>query len=192
MGVASTSQQNEESEESLSRDDCYELLSNHRRRYVLYYLRNNGDGAELGNMAEIMAAWENDVPREEVTYDQRKRVYTSLQQVHLPRMDDMGVVRYDDREGMVQMGAAVEDLDIYLEVVEDDDIPWSAFYLGLALFNAAVVSLAALSVPLVSAIPSLGIAVFVVTTFLVTSLAHLYLTKTEMELGAGEKPPELE
>jgi len=177
---------------TLSRNDRFDLLSNHRRRYAIHYLRQNGGEASLGELADTVAAWENDISPDAVSYDQRKRVYTSLQQVHLPRMDDMGVVEFDERDGAVEVGPAVENLDIYLEVVEGWDVPWSTFYLGLALLSAAVLGFAALGVPLLEAVAPFGLAVFVVTAFLVTSLAHLYLTKTEMELGADEKPPEIE
>jgi hypothetical protein len=190
------SQTMEESEggqcQQVTYDECFDLLSNHRRRYTLHYLQQNGGEASLGDLSERVAAWENEIPMEELSYDERKRVYTSLQQVHLPRMDDAGVVVFDDREGRVEVGPAAEELDIYLEIVEDRDVPWSAFYLGLAVLNALVVGAAALGVPGVGAVPDYGLAVFVVTTFFVASVAHLYLTRTEMRLGEGDAPPELQ
>jgi hypothetical protein len=178
--------------EELSRDECFELLSNHRRRYTLHYLEHNGEEATLGELADQIAAWENEIPPESVSYDQRKRVYTSLQQVHLPRMDDTGVVEFDDREGLVEPGPAAEDLDIYLEVVQSDDVPWSLFYLVLALLNLALVVAATAGAPLLGLVPPQGWAVFVLTTFLVTSGSHLYLTRTKMRLGGSEQPPDVE
>ncbi|MEF8812487.1 MAG: hypothetical protein V5A55_01540 [Halovenus sp.] len=151
----------------------------------MHYLRRNDGEASLSELADRVASWENDVDPDAISYDQRKRVYTSLQQVHLPRMDEMGVVDFDDREGAVVMGPAADDLDIYLEVVRGRDIPWSLFYLLLGIVNATIVGAAALGFPLFSAMPSSGWPVFVVTTFLVTSLAHVYLTRTEMRLGKG-------
>jgi hypothetical protein len=179
-------------EPDLSRDECFELLSNHRRRYTLHYLEHNGEEATLGELADQIAAWENDITPEEVSYDQRKRVYTSLQQVHLPRMDDTGVVEFDDREGLVEPGPAADDLDIYLEVVQDDDISWSVYYAALAVLNAVIVALATLGIPPVTALPQEGLAVFVVTTFLVTTIAHVYIARTEMRLGQTERPPNSE
>jgi hypothetical protein len=180
-----------ETEQSVTYDECFDLLSNHRRRYTLHYLKQNGEAVTLSDLSETVAAWENEIPVEELSYDERKRVYTSLQQVHLPRMDDAGVVSFDDREGVVEVGPAAEELDIYLEVVQRGDIPWSMFYVGLGVFNFLVVTASAVGVPGVSALPQVGIAVFVVTTFLVTALSHLYVTRTEMQLGADEQPPEV-
>jgi hypothetical protein len=178
--------------DSIAHDDCFDLLSNHRRRYALHYLQQNGDGATLGELADHVAAWENDVEADAVSYDERKRVYTSLQQVHLPRMDEMDVVEFNDREGRVRIGPAAEDLDVYLEIVQDDDIPWSTFYFGLVLVNVGLLTGAIFGVPLLASIPGIGWAVFAVTTFLVTSLAHLYLARTEMRLGETEVPPEMD
>ena len=88
--TAPPDRQDEESD--LSRDESFDLLSNHRRRYALYCLRQEENRATLGELADKIAAWENDIETDAVSYDERKRVYTSLQQVHLPRMDDLDVV----------------------------------------------------------------------------------------------------
>ena len=169
-----------EGTERLTFDECFDLLSNHRRRYTLYYLEQNGEAATIGDLSARIAAWENDILVSDVTYDERKRVYTSLQQVHLPRMDEADVIEFDDRSGAVELGPAAADLDIYLDVVMGHDIPWSHLYVGLAGVNVLVVAAFALgSVP---ALSGLGVAVFVATSYLLTSLAHLYITHTEMRI----------
>jgi hypothetical protein len=181
-----------EKEDTISHDDCFELLSNHRRRFTLHYLRQADNGTELGELAEQVAAWENEIALEDISYDQRKRVYTSLQQVHLPRMDDMGVVEFDDREGRVTIGPAADELQIYMEVVGGREIPWSSFYLGLGAVNLVLIGLVAAGVPGFALLSGLEAAVFVVTTFLVAAAAHLYVTRTEMRLGSAGDPPELD
>ena len=183
---------NVSSEPEITYDDCFDLLSNHRRRYTLHYLERNDKQAQLGELSEQIAAWENEISQDEVSYDERKRVYTSLQQVHLPRMDEMGVVIFDDREGVVEVGPRAEELDIYLEVVSGSDISWSTFYLLLAIMNIGVISAVGVGVPGTGSIPTLGWAMFAVTTFLVAALAHLYYTRTEMRIGSSEEPPELQ
>ena len=171
-------------------DECFDLLSNHRRRYALHYLQQQDDGVALGELADQVAAWENGVDVDAVSYDERKRVYTSLQQVHLPRMDNLDVVEFDDREGHVRIGIAAEHLDVYLEIVTGNDVSWSTFYLGLVAVNAGLLGGATLGLPVLSAIPGIGWAAFAVTTFLVASLAHMYLARTEMRLGETDAPPE--
>lgn len=171
--------------EDLSYDECFDLLSNHRRRYTLYYVTQNGEQATIGELSDQIAAWENGVGVDAVSYDERKRVYTSLQQVHLPRMDENGVIEFDDREGTVDIGPTAEDLEVYLEVVREDDVPWSQFYLGLAGVNGGVLSAAVLGLPGFHFLSGIGLAMFAVTTFLIAAVAHVYLSRTEMQLGGG-------
>ncbi len=172
----------------LSQDECFDLLSNHRRRYILHYLRTNGGETSLSELAGTVAAWENDVDPDAVSYDQRKRVYTSLQQVHLPRMDEMDVVDFDDREGAVVLGPAAGDLDVYLDVVEGREVTWSLVYLLPALVNGGLLVGVAAGLPLLTGVPAVGWAVFVAATFLVMSLARVYLTRTEVGFGEGSPP----
>lgn len=177
---------------SLEYNEYFDLLSNRRRRYTLHYLKANGGSADLSELAEQLAAWENGIEPERVTYDQRKRVYTSLQQVHLSQMDDWGVIAFDDREGVAALTATAEDLDIYFEVVTGRDIPWSGFYLLLVLINSGVLALGASGVGPLGTVPDIGWAVFILTSFLTVSVVHLYLTRTEMRLDERERPPEIE
>jgi hypothetical protein len=179
-------------EAELSRDDVFELLSNHRRRYALHHLQNNGERAELGEISEHVAAWENDIEVGAVSSAERKRVYTSLQQFHLPKMDDHGVVSFDDRSGTVELEPVADDIDVYLEVVESQDIPWSLYYLSLGGATLGLLLLNALGVAPFSMLSDISLGIFVATTFLVSSVVHTYLTRTQMRLGESERPPELE
>jgi len=175
--------------ERISSDDCFELLSNHRRRYVLHYLREHDEPATLGDLADQIAAWENEIEIDDVSYDERKRVYTSLQQVHLPRMDDMDVVEFDDREGTVEIGPTADELDVYLEGVRRRELPWSMLYLGLVGVNLVLIVAAAVGLPPLAALSGVGLAVLVAATFTVAALAHSYSTRTETWAGTDERPP---
>jgi len=188
MSAVMASPEHEEQSEGLTYDECFDLLSNYRRRYALHYLEQNGEHATISDLAEQVAAWEYDISPADVSYDERKRVYTSLQQVHLPRMDRMDVVEFDSDQGTVEIGPAAGELDIYLDVVTGRDISWSGLYVGVALLNAGLFLGGVLGVPLLGAIPPGGWAVFAVTAFLVLSLAHTYLARTEMRLDVGEPP----
>lgn len=192
MAIKTQTEGKPESGPTISKDDYYHLLSNNRRRYALHYLEQNGGQATLGNLSEQIAAWENEVDIPEVTADQRKCVYTALQQVHLPRMEEYDVVAFDRRAGEVELDRAAEELDIYLEVVEEKDIPWSEFYLGLAAVNLAVLAAVALNLMPVTGIPDLGWGLFVNMTFVITGLCHHYIGQREMLLGADESPPEVD
>ncbi|MCU4719002.1 DUF7344 domain-containing protein [Halapricum hydrolyticum] len=176
---------------ALSRDDAFEILSNRRRRFALHHLQHNGERAELGELSEHVAAWENDTGVQEISATERKRVYTSLQQFHLPKMDDKGVVEFDDREGVVELTPAAEQMDVYLEVVEGNDVPWSQYYLALAAVNLGLFVAALAGTYPLRLVPDAGWGLFVVTTFLVSALVHTYYSRTEMRLGDSETPPEV-
>jgi len=176
--------------ESLSRNEAFELLSNERRRYAIHYIKQSGGPVELGALSERVAAWENETSINEVSSDERKCVYTSLQQFHLPKMAEEEVIEFDDRQGTVALSARAEDLDVYLEVVDGWDIPWSEYYLGLAAVNLALVVSSVSSIYPISMLSSASWAVFAAVTFLVSALLHTYFS-TEMRLGQGDKPPEV-
>ncbi|MFC5365311.1 helix-turn-helix domain-containing protein [Salinirubrum litoreum] len=120
------------SAETPSRDDVFEVLSNGRRRNVVRALERAGGTVEISDLAEQVAAWENDVPPEEVTYHQRKRTYTALQQFHLPKMDEAGALHYDSDRGVIEPADDLADFNVYLEVVPGSSFPRSKLYLGLA------------------------------------------------------------
>jgi DNA-binding transcriptional ArsR family regulator len=177
----------DESDESVSRDKLFELLSNRRRRYALHHLTQADGSVELGDLARQVAAWENGTDAETVSSTERKSVYTSLQQFHLPKLAEKGLVEFDDREGRVELGPVVEDRDIYMEVVESGSVPWSQYYLAVAGVQAVVLA----AVPL-AGLSQFSAGAFCVIALAVSALAHTYYTKKEMRLGTSESPPDLE
>lgn len=176
----------------LSEDDGFDLLSNHRRRYALHYMQQNGQQATLGELAEWVAAWENEVDLAEISAAERKRAYTALQQVHLPQMDEMGVVDFDERAGTVELDPAADDLDIYLEIVRGRDVPWSLMYVSLAIINLGLLAAVGLDTPPLAALPDIGWGVFSTTTFLVAGACHYLVNQREMLLGTEGPPPEVD
>lgn len=79
--------------------DVWDAISNRRRRHVILRVDRNGP-VELGDLATLIAAAENDVSIDEVTSQQRKRVYVGLYQSHLPVLERLGIVE-SDRSGLV-------------------------------------------------------------------------------------------
>jgi len=136
---------------------------------------------ELSQLTEQIAAWENGKSVEELSYDERKRVYTSLQQVHLPRMDDTGVVTFDDCQGTVESGPDTEKIHLYLDAVDGNSLPWSHLYLLLGLLNMAFLSIVAVGPFSVS---GGTIAVFTLTTFLVAASMHFYYDRSQSQSDA--------
>lgn len=174
--------------DAITRDEVFDLLSNHRRRYALHVAKQADGDSELSDIAEQVAAWENGKPQSEITSSERHRVYTSMQQTHLPVMDRAGVIEYDN--GTVTLTEQAADLDVYMDVVPDDSIPWGQYYLGLSVLSGAVVSAAGLDV-FPASIPDLAWAGLVVMLFLCSGLYHVWQSQ-QLRLGAGETPPDVE
>lgn len=164
--------------ERLSEDTIFSILSNERRRYVLRYLDRVEREAELGDLTERIAAWENGVEVGELEYDQRKRVYTSIHQTHLPKLDDAGVVDYDHDRGTVALAAGAADLDAYLAAVDNDGQRWSRRYLGLSALCLAALAAAWLDVFPLAAVPELALATVVAIVFGVLAATHAWMSRS--------------
>lgn len=131
---------------ALSLDVSFDVLKNARRRHVLRLLATAEEPTTLGELAERIAARENDKPRARLDAQERKRVYVGLYQCHLPRMDDAGVVAFDEDRGTVAAGPHADELYGYLRAATADDrsAPWhrpTALYgIGGVLIGVAIVA----------------------------------------------------
>ncbi len=127
-------------EKTLAQDTVYEVLSNARRRFVISRLRRADGAVSINDLSEAVAAWENDVPQAELTDKQIKRVYVSLYQIHVPKLDEAGLVEYDKDSGLVELTPAVSELESYLpeEETEQEPYPWLLVYGGLAFLGLSL------------------------------------------------------
>jgi hypothetical protein len=121
-----------------SQDVVFDILSNRRRRYILSSLYQRDDPITLMDFANEIAAWENGVPPDEVTSDQQKRVYVSVYQTHVPKLQDAGVITYESDSGLIELTERAEDLVQYLPVERRDEPPWQLLYVGVTLVGLAV------------------------------------------------------
>ncbi|NHN59692.1 MULTISPECIES: hypothetical protein [Halorussus] len=180
----------EEAEEDLSRDLVFDVLKNRRRRYALHYLRRADGSVQLSELAEQVAAWENDITVDAISAAERKRVYTALYQSHLPKLDDAGIVEYNQNRGIVELSTAAEQLDVYLDLESQPDVPWANWYLGLAVGGLGLLSGAWLGLPPLSAVADVLLATVIVAAFGSVALAHTYFTRHAG--AASETPPEIQ
>ena len=174
-----------------SEDEIFEVLSNRRRRYTVHALKQADGAMQLGDVAERVAAWEYDIDLSEVSYDERKRVYTALQQSHLPKMDDVGLLSYDKRQGLIEPEPALEDADVYMDIVRGGDIPWSEYYLGLAGVGLALTAALWVGAWPLTVLSELAWMTGIVIAFLVSGAIHTYFGK-QRRLGTTADPPEID
>lgn len=177
-------------DESLSKGEIFEVLRNQRRRYVLQYLKQDHRPVELGDLAQQVAAWEYDTTLEGVTPAQRKRVYTTLQQTHLPKMDTAGILCFDSDQGVIEGTERTQDISVYLEIVPGREFAWRELYLSLGAISCALVAALWLGIYPLTVLSNLSWAAIVAVTFTLTAVAHVYHERN-MRLGHGDQPPEL-
>jgi len=107
-----------------------------------------------------------------VTYKERKRVYTSLHQLHLEKMDDLGIVEYDRDRGLIERTETTERFGTYLDSVAVDGIAWSNVSLAVAVCCLVGVGIAWSGViPIVSR-AGFAVAFLVAAVFILVSSAH--------------------
>ena len=178
----------EKSSDEPSLDAIFGVLKNSRRRQVLRYLRENGSEATISDLAEHIAAAENGTTRNQLTSSQRKRVYVGLYQCHLQKMDEAGVVDYNQSRGHVELTDQADRFEEYLRSSADGGPAnrWYWWYAGISALG------------LLSVVASVwfGLANSLVSLLLGSAVAlalgcSLYYWQTEADGTPGERPRRL-
>jgi len=117
-------------------DQIFEILKNSRRRQTLRFLYENDGETTLSEVAEHIAALENDTTVQAISSAQRKRVYVGLYQCHLPKMDDTDVIDFEQNRGTIEFGPNVDQLERYLD--EPEEREWHKVYFGVAVGGFAL------------------------------------------------------
>lgn len=176
----------------LSDDDVFNVLYNSVRRDIITYLREQDGSSTVSDIAEHIAARENDTTVQLLSSYERKRVYIGLYQNHLPMMDNVGVIDYDKNRGTVRLRKCASQLEPYLE--GDDTSNGSRLKIGGSVGLAGVILLGLLDVGAFDAVPdpfwvALG-AVGLVGLSAIDSYADFYPDRLSSFLeGSTERTP---
>lgn len=173
---------------TLSQDLVFEVLKSPRRRYALYYLRQQNRPVDLSEITEQVAAWENRTTTDALETEQRKRVYISLYQTHLPKLADAGIVEYDRNRGVVELSQSARELDEYLGDRGNHAIEWDKYYLGLSIGSVLLLVTVWLNVYPLSLLTELTTTLIIIAAFAVAALVQHVHTRHR---NAGDVPPEL-
>jgi hypothetical protein len=183
----------QESDRSLSHDTVFHILQNERRRLVLEYLQGRDDPVRMCDVAEQVAAWEHDTTVEQLTSKQRQRVYIPLYQNHLTKLDEEGVIDYNQSRGIVERNAVADQFDPYLdasgpdaadaaavgaaEPTEQDGMAasdrWGKYYLGVSVFGTLFVAAKSLGVAALGAFSGVLVSAIVLLAFSLVTLFQL-------------------
>lgn len=105
------------------------ILGNKRRMLLIEFLQRKNGSAELRDVVEYIAEREGNTDRKH-----RKSVYVSLMQTHLPKLEREGIVTFS--RGRITLLKVPDNVTLYMEVVQKNDISWSVFYAGLSVIFA--------------------------------------------------------
>lgn len=183
-------QPNSDVSTDLSTEDVYEVLSNRRRRYTIHYLKQTDDPVDVSTLAEQVAAWENRKSVAELGSQERKRVYISLYQSHLPTLEKRGLVSYDDDRGVVELTDPINNSAIYLEVVAGENVPWSYFYFGLSLVSGLLLMLTYYEIGVLENVSAFAVGGVITLLFAISAVFQTIQTG-RMQLGDEGPPPEI-
>lgn len=170
--------------ESLSQDRIFDLLSNPRRRFVLQYLSSRSEAVPLRELADEVARWETGETT--LSSQQRKRVYVSLYQTHIPRLHDAGVLEYDAESGEVRLVDRARELDQYVPTATDRR-RWPLYYIGVGLVGILVYLIR--SSGLVPGLTDLATIVIVIGLLLAVSAVHFASTWRREAFQMDLPPP---
>lgn len=132
-----------QTETDLSSDEIFSLLGNGRRRFILRYLKKEDQPVALSQVVEEVAAWESDKPVEELSENERKRVYVSLYQTHIPKLAAADLINYEDDERTVELADGATQIEPYIDD-ESTEPNWYMYYLlvvavSMSVFMASLV-----------------------------------------------------
>lgn len=175
--------------EELSEDEIFDILSNRRRRFVVHALVRADEPMDICELSIFVTAWHLGIDPDDVEYEDRRNVYSTLRRTHLPKMEAKGLVTVDEENSTVEPTPTLQDLDVYVEVLEGWEIPWGLYYVGLAGTAAVFLLAVATGAPGFAGFEPLDVGVFTVATFGVSSVVHNIVDR-RTRLGNTEKPPE--
>jgi len=156
----------------LSPREIHDILRNDRRRAVIKNLENQIGEISLRELSEQVAereSGESPAPRE-----LRRSVYNSLHQTHLPKLDEQGIIEYDSDKKTIEPLESARHVHIYMEVVTRYGISWVTYYRSLGVLAMFCIVLVNTNTPVVSEIPTLGVAVFFLIVFLFSTIYQLW------------------
>lgn len=157
----------------------FDILSNSRRRFILSRLQERDEPIELMDLANQIAAWENDTTVEELTSKQSKRVYVSVYQTHVPKLESVGLIEYDSDTGLIELSEQARQIDRYMPDDDEEPIPWHRYYVALAGLSATLFVLVVANAPVLGELSVQLVGVLVVGAFAMLSTAHFISNRRE-------------
>lgn len=99
-------------------DQVFDVLSEERRRYALYYLEQEGGPVPLEELVEQIAAWETNGGAEAISEEKFERVELEFYHTDLPKATDLQYIRYDSEAEIVELTGAPPQVEAILSIAK--------------------------------------------------------------------------
>ena len=173
------------SEHELTQAELFDVFSNARRRRAVQYLKRRGGSCDLAPLVEQVAAWENDIDAEDVSRTQRRRVYISLYQTHLPMLEEHGIVDWDPDDHAIELLPHEEIFDPYLDHRLESQRQWHQLYASVTGLGVVGLALSWLSVGPLTATAAPVVALVLCLLVLAVSVVQHVSRRPDLELPIG-------
>lgn len=160
--------------QALSETDIHDVLRNDRRRMVIERLGDADEPMTTRQLSEAIAAreaGESPPPR-----NVRQSVYISLQQTHLPKLEELDIVEYDENSKEVRPAENASSVGVYMEIVPKYGLAWSEYYAGLGVLGLLLVTGAQVGVP---GLRALGAELCAIIVFALLVASAVYQTVSQ-------------
>lgn len=154
---------------SLAESEVFHILGNDRRRAIVQLLAEESGQIDVSDVANEIAATESDTTS--VPNNLYKSVYVSLQQTHLPQLEEDAVIEYDSDTKTIHSGPNFDDVLTYVDGHEGDPSRVLQFHLAACVVGLAAIAISGLDVPVVSAVDPV---LWTVLVLLVIGASSLY------------------
>lgn len=101
--------------ESSSKPRIFRLLASSRRRILLSCLQTADLPLHLSDLAREIAVREHDSPPTELPDEARKEIYLSLYHTHVPKLEEYGIVKFNQERKTLELTNKADHLTPYLE-----------------------------------------------------------------------------
>lgn len=92
----------------IDNDEAYDVLGARRRRFVIVCLHEHETSLGLADIADELASWEHDAKLTDIPAEEVKRTYLDLYHRHIPKLEDAGIVEYQQDTDMVALAELAE------------------------------------------------------------------------------------
>ncbi|WP_323171397.1 ArsR family transcriptional regulator [Natrialba sp. PRR66] len=158
--------------ESLAESEVFHILGNDRRRAIVQLLAHQSGQVDVSDIATEIAATESETTS--VPNNLYKSVYVSLQQTHLPQLEEDAVIEYDSDTKTIQPGPNFEDVITYIDGHDGDYTRVLQLHLAACVIGLGLIVLTGLDLPLLSSLDPVLWSVLILVAIAGSSLYRLF------------------